>query len=572
MTVAAQTFTGAYDSFGRYRLKVTLDETSVNTAGNSSSGTVVLTLEGAGGYDFNGFTTSGSLVVNGVTIYSWNEVRPSGSWSGSVTLVTGSWTAAHTTNGTKTIAVSASFDARGTPDSYGPGSVISVSGNYTLTNITRLPTAPSGLVVSNLTSTGARLDWGASTSYGTIDEGYGQYLALDEDFTTYAKPATWLGNQRYYVYSNLKRGTEHFFRTRYGDTEGIGPYSGIKSFTTPHEKPDKPVAPSVSGITQTTANINTTDPAYVGAGVTGRETQIRNGTTVVKTYTSSDPAATGLPRNTALNVRFRVENAIGWSDWSDDTDFQTPGAPPSAPTNYNVSEIAATSALVSTGLIADNGGVVPSQIRVKVSTTASDSGLIQTNTMAQWGPLRVTGLTEGTQYYVAEAAYNDAVSGGWGPYGAWVPFTTLTTVPHPPTSLAFGSITNNTATATWAAPADLNGATIESYRLVIATDLAMTANVREIIVPDTSLSQVVDALTAGTQYYGRIYTMTDMGRGSIGGRVAFTTTGGSGTTSGVYIDVAGVPKFAEVWLDVAGVPKKCEVWVDVAGTPKLCVA
>jgi len=65
--------------------------------------------------------------------------------------------------------------------------------------------------------------------------------------------------------------------------------------------------------------------------------------------------------------------------------------------------------------------------------------------------------------------------------------------------------------------------------------------------------------------------VTSNGLGSSSAVVSFATTGGGGVTSGIWLDVAGVPKFSEVWLDVAGVPKLCEVWLDVAGVPKMLV-
>jgi len=568
MTVAAQTFTGAYDSFGRYRLKLTIDETAVNTSGNSSSGTWTLTLEGVGGYDFNGWSTSGSVTINGGSVASWNEVRPSGSWSGSVTLANGSWSAGHTTNGTKTIAVSASFNATGTPDSYGPGSVISVSGNYALTDIARVPTTPPQATVSNLTTTGATLSWGASTFYGTTPD-YAYYLSKVADFATLVTSG-WQGNDRTKDYT-LERGTTYYHRNRAKDSEGTSGYSTARSFTTPHTKPDKPIAPSVGSITQTSASVNTTDPAYVGAAVTGRETQVLLNGVVVFTATTSDPTFSSLTRSRNYTTRFRVQNAIDWSDWSNETAFSTPGAPPSAPTGYTVTDIASTTAKVSTGTIADNGGVAPSKTRIKLSTTASDAGLLQTITLDQWAPVRLKGLAENTPYYVAEAAYNDAISGGWGPYGAWVPFTTLNTVPNQPTLSVSGSPGSTTATLQWTMPSDLNGTTITGWVLRVANDLALTVNVRDIFVPAGSLSQVVDLLVAGTQYYAEVWSQTGAGNGSTSNVLGFVTSGGAGAGSGVWIDVAGTPKFAEVWLDVGGVPKLCEVWIDVAGTPKKAI-
>jgi hypothetical protein len=573
MTVAAQTFTGAYDSFGRYRLKLTMDETAVNTSGNSSSGTATLVLEGAGGYDFNGWTTSGSISVNGYVILSWNDVRPSGSWSGSVTLATDSWTATHNTNGSKTVAVSASFNATGTPDSYGPGSVISVSGNYVLTDIARVPTAPPQATAANVTADSADLSWGASTFYGSTPD-YAYYLSKVSDFASLVTSG-WQGNDRTKTYTGLDRGTTYYHRNRAKDSEGTSAYSTARSFTTLHTVPDKPATPVIGTVTSSSVAVDTTDPAYVGAAVTGREVELRQGTTVIQTKTTADPTFTGVPRNAEYTVRFRVQNAIGWGPWSNDAPVTIPGTPPSAPSGYAVTNIAATSAMVLTGSIADNGGAVPTQMRVKVSTTASDAGLVQTVTNTEYAPTRIVGLNENTVYYVAAAAYNTAIGGGWGPYGSWVSFTTKNNVPNGPTGLSFTGITGTTATLQWTAPSDLNGSTILNSVILIATNPSMTANARTINVPAGSLSQVIDSLTPGTQYWVYVWTESNNGLGSYSAQATFTTTGGGGISSGVYYDVPGVGiRFCEVWYEppVGGVPKRCEVYYDVAGVPKLVIA
>ena len=539
------------DDAANNRSLITVTLQARKTNGASSTGTLVANLTiGSQNTDIGGSTkTVGTSYVNlgvaqryvshgtdGVVTGAWGVGCPGARLQG-----TGDW--ANNESGSTTLEV----------------------GNFT--DYARPPGAPGANVVSNLTSTGFKVSWGAASSVVTPLD-YGQYLALDSGFATYAVTATWLASGvREYTYTGLQRGTDHWFRTRARSSEGSGAYNTAVKITTPHTVPDKPATPVLSSVTQNSAVIATTPPAYVGAGVTAREVRIQLNGVTVETKTTEDPTFTGLTRNSAYKVSYRVQNAIGWSSWSNEVDVQTPGTVPSAPTSYAAYDIASTSAMVSTGTIADNGGAVPSQARVKVSTTQSDVGLVQTVTSPEWAPIRLSGLTKNTQYWVAEAAYNTAAGGGWGAYGAWVPLLTRDNVPNGPvvTSSAIGG---TVATLQWAAPTALNGAVVDEYHVLIAKNASLTDSPREFVVNSSTFAQVVDLLTPGTPYWAVVWTTTNNGRGSTSAIHTFTTTGGGGSTSGVWLDVAGTPKFCQVWLDVGGVPKLCEVWLDVAGVPK----
>ena len=438
------------------RLYITIGDDSAN---NRSTVNVYFQARKTNGYNSQG-NLSGTLNIGGTT----------GSMSGSVT-VDGTWrTFGHIQkwvgHGSDGKGVAQACSVSGARVSGSSDWDTNVNGGTTLeqgnfTDYPRLPSAPGANVVSDLTPTGFTVSWGASSNpFGSIQ--YGQYLALDSGFGTYAIPATWIGNVRTYTYTNLKRGTNHWFRTRAQNPDGTGPYNTAIKITTPHTKPDKPATPVAESITQNSVKINVSDPAYVGTGVTAREVQIRQGTTVVETKTTLDPTFTGLTRNGSYTSRYRVQNAIGWSDWSNDVSFQLPGQPPSAPTGYTVYDVSATSATVSTGAISNNGGAAPNRVRVKVSTTQSDVGLVNTFESPQWAPVRLSGLTDGMQYYVAEAAYNTALGGGWGAYGAWVPLLTRNDVPNAPI-LSSSDVGGTTSTLQWTEPSDLNGSTISEY-------------------------------------------------------------------------------------------------------------
>jgi|SRR6478609_3379987 len=380
---------------------------------------------------------------------------------------------------------------------------------------------------------------------------------------------TTAGGAAHDVTHTINAHATYYFRNAVRDRAGSWLASAGLTF---YGRPSKPGPPEVTTATTNSLTLNLPAPSYTGAAVTSRETQLSTAADMSSplTSTASPAVFNSLPRATKHYTRQRLTTSAGTSDWSDIVEVSTIGSPPSAPTGYGITDLASTSATVTTGSLADNGGAVPSQVRVKLSTTASDAGLLSTTTQTSWNPLRLNSLTENTTYYVAEAAYNDVPGGGWGPYGAWVPFTTLNTVPNSPVLSASG-ITGNSATLQWTVPSDLNGAVITAYKLRVARDAALTQSVQDFTLAPGSLAQVLSGLATATQYFATVWTETDKGRGSSSNVLSFATTGGGGVQSGVYIDVAGVPKFAEVWLDVAGVPKRCEVYIDVAGVPKLVI-
>ncbi|AZV01798.1 minor tail protein [Microbacterium phage ArMaWen] len=387
-------------------------------------------------------------------------------------------------------------------------------------------------------------------------------------------PTTGGGAAHDVVVSGLTAHKTYYFTDNTRGRTGNYAASGV---LTVHARPSKPPVPGVNAKTTTSLTLGAAAPSYVGGGITDRQTQISTDdfASVLQTSTElSDPVFTGLTRVRSYKVRTRVKNAVDWSDWSDVITVTTPGTVPSAPAGYSVYDIAATSAKLTLGTLSDNGGAVPTQVRVKVSTTASDAGLIKTVSVPSWTAPTIPGLTKGTTYYVAEAAVNSVEGGGLGAYGPWVSFTTRADVPNAPV-MTLDSASGNFLTLKWVAPTQLNGASITAYKVKFASNQGLTTNVQEFTVGPAVLSQVVTGLNPGTTYYASIWTETSNGLGSSSDVAPFATTGGGGTTSGIWLaDEDGVMQFCEVWYSGAdGVPRLCEVWYSGAdGVPKLCVS
>ena len=561
-----------------------------NTIDNSGNGTTYMAWEvglikvaSSGGYGSSQGSCPWQVYIHG---YNNGDVSGTGSFSfgandaigtrrAIANIASGGWGFSHDPAGSGALVptVYAAIQTGisiGSPQ-VGPGAV-------TWTSTSRAGTAPAtptlnsresdtAITIRTLNST----DWGV----GTTGVAHSLERSLQSNFSSI--PQTWPvttvaggGAAQLIACTGLAAYTTHYFRTNFLARNG-GYYPS--AILTVYSRPSKPDVPTLSASTQTSLSFTLPAPSYVGGGITARETQISTSpthATILATDTTNAPVFNTLNRVTRYYVRSRQVNSAGTSDWSATVTADTVGSLPSAPTGYSAYDIASTSATVSLGSLADNGGAAPDQVRVKISSSASDSGLINTITSPEWAPVRINGLTKGVQYYVAEAAHNNVAGGGWGPYGAWVPFTTKTNVPNAPV-LSLNSASGTTAVLQWAAPTQLNGATIVEYHLLVARNPGLTQNTREIVIPAGVLAQVVDTLLPATQYYATLWTVTDNGLGSASNVLSFNTSGGGGSTSGVWIDVGGVPKFAEVWLDVGGVPKLTEVWIDIGGIPKQAI-
>ena len=138
MALKSQVFS---TTVNHYTLELTVVEDSTNTTANTSAVSYTLKLK-SGGYDFAQYGVGASVSLNGAQVayrdrYSAPQLSL-GTYS-SITLLSGTTTIAHNSDGTKTIAVAATLDMA--KASYTPGPM-SISGqSMTLTTIPRA-TAP----------------------------------------------------------------------------------------------------------------------------------------------------------------------------------------------------------------------------------------------------------------------------------------------------------------------------------------------------------------------------------------------------------------------------------------------
>lgn len=212
------------------------------------------------------------------------------------------------------------------------------------------PTAPTGLAVSNITSTGATLSWGASTDNVGVT-GYKVYNGSTLVTTTG-------GNTLSYNVTGLTPSTSYTFNVKAVDAAGnTSPASNAVTFTTsplPPADTEPPTAPTglqVNG-TPTSSSISLSWNASTdNVGVAGY--RIYTGTTLAGTVsgTTLSYTVTGLTAKTSYTFTVRAFDAAGnESPNSNAVTATTADGPAAAPWAPNVSYTVGT-------LVSYNGAI-----------------------------------------------------------------------------------------------------------------------------------------------------------------------------------------------------------------------
>jgi hypothetical protein len=422
------------------------------------------------------------------------------------------------------------------------------------------PNTPAAPTFKDITATSATVDW---TNPGTNGAGITQ-----TDLHVGIGPAHDPTNSNIWYnwvpvspseknFTTFLPGRTYYAAVRMDSSAGVSNWSSWANFTTPDVGAPKPATPTFISKTTTSVTLSVVDPAGAYSPILERQNQLATDSlfsAVVATNTTATSSRifSSLVRGTTYYSRYRVRTNAGWSAWSDTLTVATPGTAPSAPTGYTIYDVASTSAVVSLGTLADNGGQVPVKVRVKVSTTNSDSGLIQTVIGDEWLPLPIYELTPGTSYWVSEAAYNSVEGGGWGPYGGWSPFTTKTNVPRAPTSIVVDGIFSSQATVNWGAPSDLLGADLLTYTIRVAKNRQLTTELQTLSTVDGDFDRTVTGLDETETYWVEVSSVSNLGAGSRATPVMFIAAGGiAPVTTALRMMIPGVGvRSGTMWIQV----------------------
>ncbi|URM86425.1 minor tail protein [Microbacterium phage Gshelby23] len=439
------------------------------------------------------------------------------------------------------------------------------SGNIALPRIPLVPYPASAPTASNITTSSVQLNWtnGARGHANTDQVLLRRYDGANATGPYDDRPLSATATS--YNWTGLVRGSTVTFVVYNHNSDGYSAQGPKRTVTLLNTVPDKPATPTLSSVTNSSAVIGTVEPSYVGAGITAREHQVSSDSSFTTDVTTSTAGASprtfnSLDRYTNYYSRYRVQNAIGWSAWSDTLSFQTLADVPTAPSGYYATDIASTTAYSSAPVISDAGGAPIINVRHQFATTQDTNAPI--NTLGRNGLPFLSGLTANSTYWYRVSVQNVA---GWSAWGPWVSFATKSNVPGPPASVSVSGITNTTAQLNWAAPANLYGSTVTGYTVRVAPNRDFGTGVVVYNLASSVTNKVMDGLQPGTEYFAQVWSTTSNGFGSYSAIQSFTTTGTAPGAKPLWVRVAGVWRPGIPWVRVNGVWRQGVAWVKVAG-------
>ncbi len=283
---------------------------------------------------------------------------------------------------------------------------------------------------------------------------------------------------------------------------------------------------SIGSPTQTSVPLSWVQPVNGSSvtltGITGYTVQYSTGDYSTWTDASTAVAAgtgytvTGLTGNTNYKFRVRLNNPANTAPWvTTSTAVLTSPVAPSAPTNVSGTSDANGSSVI-TWTPGSNGGSAITGYKVEYSTDGSAWTTAVASTSSS--PYTITGLTNGTSYYVRVSGINAI---GTGAAGVSIATFLPGTVPSAPTSVSGTSGVDGSAVITWTPGAD-GGRTVTGYKVEYSTN----GTVWTIATASTSSSPyTISGLTNGTSYYVRVSAINSLGAGASGTSVSTFSPG-----------------------------------------------
>ena len=306
----------------------------------------------------------------------------------------------------------------------------------------------------------------------------------------------------------------------YDGPTGLGTPNGIAAFTATNALPTAPTAPTnlaASGA-NTTVNLSWSAPSSNGeSSVTGykvyRGTKSGLETYLTSVGTTTSYSDTPVTNGTTYYYEVSAVNGVGESAKSAEASA-TPATVtvPGAPTILAATGSNARVAL-SWSAPSNNGGSAITGYNVYEGTTAGGESTTPVNgtTLIGATSYTVTGLTNGTTYYLEVSAVNGVGKSAKSAEASATPAT----MPGAPRSLTARQATSRGVTLSWAAPASNGGATITGYSLNRSTvsgqetfDVTVTCT--------TSTCSYTDSVTISrTTYYYNVAATNQVGTGPV---------------------------------------------------------
>lgn len=302
------TWSDAFSARTTHYLELVLTESSLDSANNTSVVTATLQINppsDSGSYNLNSGDNSYSLTFDGTT-YTGNYTFDFRTNRTTKVLKTVSKTVTHNADGTKSVS------AYGSSTASPLGSASITTKTLTLTDFTRLPSAPATPTLTR-TSTGTSVTVTSAVASSPVT--ITQYdLRWSYDNATWTTVSS-IGTDRTATLTVTSTATV-YVQTRGVSSEGDGAWSGSSSIV------GVPTAPASIDTARTGRNVTVTAGSATGSGITGYSVQYNDGsgwsTPVV--MVSQSHTYTNLPGSKTYTFRVFASNAIG------DSAYTTSGA------------------------------------------------------------------------------------------------------------------------------------------------------------------------------------------------------------------------------------------------------
>lgn len=300
--------------------KMVISQTSQNQTNWTSTIRVRLYMKNTspvGSYN----NTGPSMSINGPGSNDWSDDHvPFNVAAGAEDLVADrSFTIEHNAAGELSAAFTATLGNTGT-GTFGSGG--SVSGTIVCDDLATKPGKPNACTFGTITDTTIAVNFTDNANNGGIAvDSRRIYYSLTNDSAT----AAFIASDGSDTVTGLTPNSKYYFWSRTHNSIGWSDFSTVSSATT-KAVPSTPTAPAISLVRQFSFSYSFTDPADNGSPITAREISWALTPTGTKTAISvggtsgtintlpkgPTNAVAGLP----VYIFVRVQNAIGWSDYS----------------------------------------------------------------------------------------------------------------------------------------------------------------------------------------------------------------------------------------------------------------
>lgn len=369
------------------------------------------------------------------------------------------------------------------------------------------PSAPTDVNVSDITATGAKITWTASTDNIEV-AGYNLYYQGENAELTLINQDGVIEETEYTLTGLTPETTYQIVVEAVDEAGNIARARAVEVVTLEDtEAPDAPTNVEASEITETSAKItwtaSTDNVEVAGYNIYVDEAKINESLVTVTEYTLTD-----LKAGTEYKVVVESVDTSSNTQSSEAVTVKTVDTTkPSSPSEVAVGKITHNSAEVTWQESTDNVGVTGYNIYL-------NNKLVNTSPVTELR-CELTALEAETEYQVKVEALDEA---GNTSVSDPTSFTTKTApdneAPTAPGGVAVSSITDNSAVVSWTASTDNVG--VAGYNIYL-NDNKINA------LPVTELQFQLTGLAAETEYQVRIEAVDGAGNTSSSGSISFAT-------------------------------------------------